>query len=1179
MRVHPLGDNLRGPTEAKVEGHRESRPSWPRAALGCLYLGLTTASSTYFLVQLDPSFQNDLWWINYSPSGHQALTVDVFNTILATQSTGTVDFLVPHLAMDKRYDDPQSTTEMHLTYARRLVLLELTSVEYAVANLRTLTPKWLPSMSTQYCWVDVHHEFEIARSAVRQQRCLDRYAANGAVYFETILRNQHWDEFIQMYGGDEGVFTVVLQWGLEEVPSGLVWLAATAAARGQTSIDQEIAYWHTHNITHFQLQWQNSIQTGLTESMQLVNALGLSHELELKKISETDEAWSSILMNCEILNDFLTLQYFNRSLIRSVSNSFAKPPVINPEDLLGLQDSNGNYVNQIELFRTAIGPFLAVDMYYVDVPLPVVAFYTAFQEALHAALATKPALQTQFDALATVTLQPTPPEWTVDPTLLFVGGNPMCLFGEPLPYVQETFGFFDTCTSQSPLSVTVNPYAAVFAAVAMDTVDVDATCGMQPSVACQPYVHDAVKTTASLFATSSSSLSLAALVNASTASIATLRVGLVQFATNPDGSQWTLLQQPLVDASPWGFYGCVMLYDWVQGRREVVSFEGDLSSVVLISTTESPVSYPSNANLTTSATRLIYFLVVYTSLVLAVLACSCVVAALLLRLRVEGANFVWFNRIAGFIWLGRPLLFIRGIAAVLVLSTTQLQLVETSTAAPHTHFEFVPRSVLATMVFAGEATWILYVAQDFLTIVLNRFTKVYGPLSCLFGWVALVLVEVARPVRPIATLDRHCTAKDMDKSVQCTSGVLQIGSLDRLSYIVLNLAAALAAALAFGYLYVHKLQKRHAMDGDADRVSTRHLLGVADTYLASCRHVMGHTSWALDKVSCLMAGLVPLKWGRLYFTFDIKLWVLHRDGGTSWTTKRFTHHVPRHMSLRLASRDVNHLDWRTDQAKANDESDDSDDENSDAGGCMNRMRRVTTRATEWMAAIVPPRVLGLLARFAAALMACLRRLLPAFGMLYAAASIVGSVSYIQVSQVNLANDLFWANFNTTGAHVFIATWLTKQLLLGVRDGTTTSLSHASVSLDDPFAVSPAILNPVSNYGAWIQNAELHSIDGTIRSLRISDACTAPWIFTQYCYVDFQQQWQLANSAARQRRCQAMTANGAVFLESILRNIPFADFYSCWGPAYESAIAHDLRQSTPGQMWLAAIASSADKLPV
>ncbi|KAF0687422.1 hypothetical protein As57867_020768, partial [Aphanomyces stellatus] len=415
-----------------------ARSSLVLSALGCVYIGLSTASSSWYLVQLAPSFQNDLWWVGYSASGHQALMIDVFNTILTTQASGAVNILAPRWTMDKSYHDPQSTTEIRRTYARRLVLLDLTSIEYAVLNLRSLTPTWTVSMSTQTCWVDLNHEFELALTAARQQRCVDLYQSNGAVYIETVLRNQNWDQYIQMYGGDNGIFTIAIQTWLAQVPSGQAWLAATAAARRTTSVAQEAAYWHAHNLTSFQLQWQNSFQTGVGETILVKNALGLTYEIGLKKMSQLDLSWPSIVMNCNLLNEMLTMQALDRSLVRSATNSYTQPPVINPEDLLGLQDGDGNYVAQIGLFRATVGPYLAVDMYYIDVPPSLLSLYNAFQDALYATLDNQPgSLQATLDAIPAITFTPTPPAWQ-DPTLNFYGGNPMCFVYGPLPYVQDT---------------------------------------------------------------------------------------------------------------------------------------------------------------------------------------------------------------------------------------------------------------------------------------------------------------------------------------------------------------------------------------------------------------------------------------------------------------------------------------------------------------------------------------------------------------------------------------------------------------------------------------------------------------------------------------------------------------------------------------------------------------------
>ncbi|KAF0748774.1 hypothetical protein AaE_007252, partial [Aphanomyces astaci] len=109
---------------------------------------------------------------------------------------------------------------------------------------------------------------------------------------------------------------------------------------------------------------------------------------------------------------------------------------------------------------------------------------------------------------------------------------------------------------------------------------------------------------------------------------------------------------------------------------------------------------------------------------------------------------------------------------------------------------------------------------------------------------------------------------------------------------------------------------------------------------------------------------------------------------------------------------------------------------------------------------------------------------------------------------------------------------------------------------------------VANFGAELQYTRLNVLDQAIAGLRATSGCDVPWIFTQYCYVDFNQRWELANSASRQARCKAsMTANGAVFIESVLRNVDSCELESCWGDAFTSGIASEVQSTTQGQQWL------------
>ncbi|RHY28924.1 hypothetical protein DYB32_008767 [Aphanomyces invadans] len=84
---------------------------------------------------------------------------------------------------------------------------------------------------------------------------------------------------------------------------------------------------------------------------------------------------------------------------------------------------------------------------------------------------------------------------------------------------------------------------------------------------------------------------------------------------------------------------------------------------------------------------------------------------------------------------------------MLLLSTAQLELVAGNDAYSRLHFQ--PRTWLRNFVVAGEATWMLHVATDVLTIVTRQFTRLFAPLSYVVCWVALFVLELYNPILPI----------------------------------------------------------------------------------------------------------------------------------------------------------------------------------------------------------------------------------------------------------------------------------------------------------------------------------------------------------------------------------------------------------------------------------------------
>ncbi|KAF0699891.1 hypothetical protein As57867_009529, partial [Aphanomyces stellatus] len=109
----------------------------PSHRRGWLYVIASIGCGIYYLTVAHTHFANDLWWAGYTSTGPQALLVDLVNANLAARSTGPLDIL-DTTAVTKAVGTMK--TDVSPTYVWQLLFSELTTVEYAVTNLRTLDP-------------------------------------------------------------------------------------------------------------------------------------------------------------------------------------------------------------------------------------------------------------------------------------------------------------------------------------------------------------------------------------------------------------------------------------------------------------------------------------------------------------------------------------------------------------------------------------------------------------------------------------------------------------------------------------------------------------------------------------------------------------------------------------------------------------------------------------------------------------------------------------------------------------------------------------------------------------------------------------------------------------------------------------------------------------------------------
>ncbi|OQR92692.1 hypothetical protein THRCLA_08629 [Thraustotheca clavata] len=71
---------------------------------------------------------------------------------------------------------------------------------------------------------------------------------------------------------------------------------------------------------------------------------------------------------------------------------------------------------------------------------------------------------------------------------------------------------------------------------------------------------------------------------------------------------------------------------------------------------------------------------------------------------------------------------------------------------------------------------------------------------------------------------------------------------------------------------------------------------------------------------------------------------------------------------------------------------------------------------------------------------------------------------------------------------------------------------------------------------------------------------------------------MASTAARQERCVSEISNGAVYLESALRNInSWSIWQSYWGRSFDIGIVKVVTLTTQGQVWLCMIQHNTNSI--
>ncbi|KAF0696409.1 Aste57867_12827 [Aphanomyces stellatus] len=353
--------------------------------------------------------------------------------------------------------------------------------------------------------------------------------------------------------------------------------------------------------------------------------------------------------------------------------------------------------------------------------------------------------------------------------------------------------------------------------------------------------------------------------------VAALDIQVVQFAQVDASSPVELLRMSVFDSCDPNFhlFAWFFLVDWANGLREVVSFQGDEGTLTVISAyTQYDVSTPNTLEIPHNAAYYCQLCMQYTTAMIFLVTFFALVYSAGLRGHIEGLNMVEINRVGGIVWVGRPLLFLRSLVAILFLSTTDVQL---SISGIFTRMG-VPQATgiqrLTTVLAGSETCWLVIVLTDLGLVVTKDHTNSYSLKASILTMVVSIVLSVTTPVVPSFSLARTCDAVQVDYQLACHAGVVTIGSDRR----VLELVAI--AASSVGLCFAFERWRNPTLTLPRHKLSL--LLPASAHYLYNKGPwILDHTLY-LDKASAFLCGLITVSYKQSVYVLDIKTWRTHR---------------------------------------------------------------------------------------------------------------------------------------------------------------------------------------------------------------------------------------------------------------------------------------------------------------
>ncbi|KAF0709513.1 Aste57867_5890 [Aphanomyces stellatus] len=527
-----------------------------------------------------------------------------------------------------------------------------------------------------------------------------------------------------------------------------------------------------------------------------------------------------------------------------------------------------------DLVQSQIGPFGSIDMKNVACPLSVKQLMGTGIDIIRSTNAANPTAGGNYSSIAAAVISqhfalPTAAMAISD--WLSFGGNILCQDYGNTPI---NLGFQQYTSRQYPcgqwLTTLLMPtkdnvlVSAAAAGLGRATANINPTCALDtlPSVCHDAFLGQSM-VYLQTFVAASDVTKIESIRQIAVADVRLLQPSLMQYVRQNATQPLQLMLYPLLDPLDpnYEFWSWLYTFEWSTGEREVIMFQGDVGSINLITEWTPPVTQQVVATeMPTTFTTYALGGVEYISGAMLGISGLILIFIVLSRGHIEPLNMIELNRVAGMVWVGRPLLLLRGVTAICLLSTATLEL---SIEHDRSYFSVPILPWYKTILGAGESGWLCYILNDIVMVWTKQYTSLYATGSSILVWIVAAALTLATPVVHQASIHADCQVDQMDFQVVCQSGVVAVGQASRLYWLL----TIVAICNAVSYTIVRIVKRNLAND--------KHhfpLLTSGATNLFERKHWMYGGTYYLDPASAILNGLVSFRWGQTIYAMDIKLW-------------------------------------------------------------------------------------------------------------------------------------------------------------------------------------------------------------------------------------------------------------------------------------------------------------------